>query len=76
MINVEVPVRTAAAVRQVLFDEQKIYTHDEDTTPERIEEIRGVIPLLSGSLVTLTSLDWLLTMITHMWRKSDENSYT
>ena len=50
MINVEVPVRTAAAVRQVLFDGQKIYTHDEDTTPERIKEIRGVIQQLDEGI--------------------------
>ena len=35
--------RTAAAVRQVLFDSQKGYTYDEVSVPPRIADIRTVI---------------------------------
>ena len=43
MITIEMDVRTAAAVRQVLYAEQKIYTQDPTCTPPRITDIRGVI---------------------------------
>ena len=43
MINIEIDVRTAAAIRQVLFGEQKDYTHDPKCTPPRITDIRNVI---------------------------------
>tara|TARA_Y100001968_G_scaffold330320_1_gene381885 strand:- start:2152 stop:2379 length:228 start_codon:yes stop_codon:yes gene_type:complete len=43
MITLNMDVRTAAAVRQVLFREQDIYTHDPTCTPPRIVEIRNVI---------------------------------
>ena len=36
-------VRSAAAVRQVLFESQKDYTYDPTCTPERIVDIRKVI---------------------------------
>ena len=35
--------RTAAAVRQTLFDEQKKYTYDPKCVPPRIIELRNVI---------------------------------
>ena len=43
MIKIEVDVRAAAAVRQVLFYEQDRYTLDTATCPPRIQEIRGII---------------------------------
>ena len=43
MISINMDVRSAAAVRQVLYEEQKIYTHDPTCTPARIVEIRNVI---------------------------------
>ena len=43
MIKIEIDVITAAAIRQVLFGEQKIYTHDPKCTPPRITDIRNVI---------------------------------
>tara|TARA_B100001059_G_scaffold230507_1_gene264829 strand:- start:579 stop:797 length:219 start_codon:yes stop_codon:yes gene_type:complete len=43
LINIEIDVRTAAAIRQVLFGEQKIYTHDPNCTPPRITDIRNVV---------------------------------
>jgi len=36
-------VRSAAAVRQVLFKEQERYTYDPTCVPARIIEIRNVI---------------------------------
>ena len=43
MINISMDVRSAAAVRQALFDEQKRYTYDPKCVPPRIVEIRNVI---------------------------------
>ena len=42
-VIVEMDVRAAAAVRQILFDAQKGYTYDEDSVPPRIIDIRSVI---------------------------------
>ena len=43
MISLSLDVKSAAAVRQVLFDEQKLYTYDPASVPLRIIEIRNVI---------------------------------
>ena len=43
MIKVEMDVRTAAAVRESLFQDTKDYTYDPKCCPERINDIRGVI---------------------------------
>jgi len=43
MITLNLDVKSAAAIRQVLFDEQKIYTYDSKSVPPRIVEIRNVI---------------------------------
>lgn len=42
--------RSAAAVRQVLFDSQKGYTYNEVSVPPRISDIRGVIQQLDDSI--------------------------
>jgi hypothetical protein len=42
-VSIKVDVRTAAAVRQILFDSQKGYTYDEVSVPPRIADIRSVI---------------------------------
>ena len=42
-VTIELDVRSAAAVRQVLFDAQKGYTSDIVSTPPRIFELREVI---------------------------------
>jgi hypothetical protein len=42
--------RTAAAVRQVLFDAQKGYTYDEVSIPPRVSDIRGVIQQLDDNI--------------------------
>jgi len=43
MVNIEMDIRAAAAVRQILFDSQKGYTYDETSVPPRIVDIRNVI---------------------------------
>lgn len=42
-VTVKMDVRSAAAVRQVLFDAQRGYTYDEVSIPPRIVDIRSVI---------------------------------
>ncbi len=42
--------RTAAAVRQVLFDAQKGYTYNEVSVPPRVSDIRGVIQQLDEGI--------------------------
>jgi len=43
VIKLEIDVRSAAAVRQVLFYEQQRYTLDTDTCPQRIQDVRNII---------------------------------
>ena len=42
-IKIEMDLRSAAAVRQILFDAQKGYTYNEVSVPPRINDIRNVI---------------------------------
>jgi len=49
-IKLEMDVRSAAAVRQVLFESQVGYTNDITTTPTRIFEIREVIADLDDAI--------------------------
>ena len=49
-VTIEMDVRSAAAVRQVLFDAQKGYTTDINTTPTRIFELREVIADLDDAI--------------------------
>lgn len=49
-VNVELDIRAAAAVRQILYDHQKGYTTDPDSVPPRILEIREVISNLDGAI--------------------------
>ena len=42
-VTIKMDVRSAAAVRQILFDSQKGYTYDELSVPPRISDIRTVI---------------------------------
>jgi len=42
-VSIKMDVRTAAAVRQILFENQKGYTYDEVSVPFRISDIRAVI---------------------------------
>jgi len=43
LITLNLDIKTAAAVRHVLFQEQKIYTYDSTCVPLRITEIRNLI---------------------------------
>jgi len=49
-VTLKLDVRSAAAIRQVLFDAQKGYTNNIDTTPVRIFEIREVIADLDDAI--------------------------
>ena len=49
-VSIEMDVRSAAAVRQVLFDAQKGYTNDIVSTPTRIFELREVIADLDDAI--------------------------
>ena len=49
-VTLNLDVRTAAAVRQVLFDAQKGYTYDELSVPPRVTDIRGVILELDSQI--------------------------
>jgi hypothetical protein len=42
-VTIKMDVRSAAAVRQILFESQKGYTYDEVSVPPRISDIRNVI---------------------------------
>jgi hypothetical protein len=45
-----IDVRTAAAVRQVLFEAQKGYTYDQVSVPPRVADIRSVIVQLDDNI--------------------------
>lgn len=49
-VNIKMDARTAAAVRQVLFDAQKGYTYDEVSIPPRITDIRSVIQDIDNNI--------------------------
>jgi len=49
-VTIKIDVRSAAAVRQVLFDAQKGYTYDEVCVPSRITDIRKVIQDLDDNI--------------------------
>ena len=52
-VNIELDTRSAAAVRQVLFEAQKGYTYDEVSVPPRVTDIRNVIQQLDDNLESL-----------------------
>jgi hypothetical protein len=49
-VKLEMDVRSAAAVRQVLFEAQNGYTSNIETTPIRIFELREVIADLDDAI--------------------------
>jgi len=49
-VTLKLDARTAAAVRQVLFDAQKGYTYDEVSVPPRVTDIRNVIQDLDDNI--------------------------
>ena len=48
-------IRTAAAVRQVLFESQRGYSYDH--VPERISDIRSVIQQLDDNIESVVKKD-------------------
>jgi hypothetical protein len=49
-VSIQLDVRAAAAVRQILFDAQRGYTTDVNTVPPRIFDIREVIADLDDAI--------------------------
>ena len=49
-VTLKLDARSAAAVRQVLFESQVGYTYDEASVPPRITDIRSVIQDLDDSI--------------------------
>ena len=49
-VTMKLDVRSAAAVRQILFESQKGYTYDEASVPPRINDIREVILELDNKI--------------------------
>ena len=56
-VTVKMDVRTAAAVRQILFENQKGYTYDEVSVPPRISDIRSVIRGLDEKIESALQFD-------------------
>ena len=49
-VTIKMDVRSAAAVRQILFESQKGYTYDEVSVPPRISDIRAVIQNIDDNI--------------------------
>lgn len=54
-VTIKMDVRSAAAVRQILFDSQKGYTYDQTSVPPRISDIRNVIKELDDKIDNVVS---------------------
>ena len=54
-VTVKMDARSAAAVRQVLFESQKGYTYDQASVPPRIADIRGVIRQIDDNIGAVLS---------------------
>lgn len=52
-VTIKMDVRSAAAVRQILFEAQKGYTYDEVSVPPRITDVRTVINGLDAEIEKL-----------------------
>ena len=49
-VTVKMDARSAAAVRQVLFEAQRGYTYDKVSVPPRIADIRSVIQSIDDNI--------------------------
>jgi len=49
-VTIKMDIRSAAAVRQILFEHQKGYTYNESSIPPRIIDIRSVINNLDSEI--------------------------
>ncbi len=56
-VTIKMDVRTAAAVRQVLFESQKGYTYDDVSVPPRISDIRSVIGGIDQDLGSILGIE-------------------
>jgi hypothetical protein len=54
-VTIKMDVRSAAAVRQLLFEHQKGYTYNKDSVPPRITDIRSVIVDLDEKIGAIVS---------------------
>ena len=52
-VTIKMDARSAAAVRQVLFEAQRGYTYDEVSVPPRIADIRSVVQQLDDNLESI-----------------------
>jgi len=52
-VTIKMDARSAAAVRQVLFESQVGYTYDEGSVPPRISDIRTVIRDIDDNLASV-----------------------
>ena len=52
-VTIKMDVRSAAAVRQILFESQKGYTYNSESVPPRISDIRTVISNLDSEIEKL-----------------------
>lgn len=49
-VTLKMDVRSAAEVRQILFESQKGYTYDVESVPDRIFNVREVITDLDDAI--------------------------
>ena len=49
-VTIKMDARTAAAVRQVLFEAQRGYTYSEVSVPPRVSDIREVIQQIDDNI--------------------------
>lgn len=54
-LTLKLDVRSAASVRQILFEHQKGYTYDESYVPERILDVRSVIQDIDNKIEEVIS---------------------
>ena len=56
-VTLKMDVRSAAAVRQILFESQRGYTYNEESVPPRITDIRSVILSIDKSIEDILSAE-------------------
>ena len=56
-VTIKMDVRSAAAVRQILFESQKGYTYDEVSVPPRIADIRSVVQQIDDSIGSVLGVE-------------------
>ncbi len=56
-VTLELSVYQAAAVRESLFADTKVYTYDPKSTPERVSQIREAIVSIDNQLEEILKED-------------------